>query len=246
MSDMALNNGRYIPAFWYSSSNFGDNLNHFLIRKLSGKPVVYADRIRPHYIVCGSILTEANPYSTVWGAGFSWMHEQPYDHNAKYIAVRGNLSAERLQKSVQYVGDPALLLPLLYTPPTSKIYECGIVPHWSEYEYFLNEYPDIHIIDPFQSTTDFIDDLVSCEKIISTGLHGLIVADAYNIPNVWVAGISGIDIFKYLDYYSTVENAPSNPIDMVDFSQCIVHEYKYDKQALLNTCPFLKDGTNEQ
>lgn len=237
---------RYIPAFWYSSSNFGDNLNHFLIKKLSGKPVVLSDRSYDHYIVCGSILTEANPFSVVWGAGFSWMHQQPYDHDATYVAVRGNLSAERLQKSVNYVGDPALLLPMLYTPPSEKKHVYGIVPHWSEFEYFLNTCPDIHIIDPFQSTTDFIDDLTACEKIISTGLHGLIVADAYNIPNAWATGISGIDIFKYLDYYSTVDNPAGNPIGAIDFSQCIVHEYKYDKQTFLNTCPFLKDGIDEQ
>jgi pyruvyltransferase len=240
---MELNSPPYVPAFWYSSNNFGDCLNHFLIKRLSGKPVVLSDRLKEHFIVCGSILTEANSFSTVWGAGFSWEHAQPYDHNAQYIAVRGNLSAERLEKSVKYVGDPALLLPLLYTPPAGKKYLYGIIPHWSEVEHYINRYPDIHIIDPFQSVTDFIDDLVSCEKVISSGLHGLIVADAYGIPNAWHAGAPK-DWFKYFDYYTTTDLVAFGPITTIDFGLCEVHNYRYSKTELLNTCPFLKHGTD--
>lgn len=237
MKGMALNNP-YIKAFWYSSNNFGDNLNHYLIKKLSGKPVVLSDRLTPHYIVCGSILTEANKYSTVWGAGFSWDHYQPFDKDAQYITVRGNLSAERINKNVQFVGDPAIVLSLLYQPPAHKKYQYGIIPHWSEHEFFLNNYSNLHIIDPFQSVEDFIDDVASCEKVLSSGLHGLIVADTYGIPNAWI-DLSKKDHFKYQDYYSTTKSIRNSPVDNIDFGDCEVHQYRYSLNDFLNSCPFI-------
>ena len=48
--------------------------------------------------------------------------------------------------------------------------------------------------------------ICSCEKILSSSLHGLIVSDAYQIPNCWIeltGKISG-GHFKYYDYASSV------------------------------------------
>ena len=73
----------YIPAFWYMSNNFGDCLNHFLIQELSGKQPLFSQRDKDHYIICGSIFTECNEKSTIWGAGFSYGHVQNFTHFKK-------------------------------------------------------------------------------------------------------------------------------------------------------------------
>ena len=132
------------------------------------------------------------------------------------------------------VGDPALLLPKVYNPLVQKKHDLGIIPHYGHYEEILKTQSPAHIIDPFLPTEQFINEVLSCNVIYSSSLHGLIVADAYGIPNKWV--IYG-DTFKYRDYYSTTIN-PKEPFNMSDLSKPFVSEYKYPLDDLLNSCPF--------
>lgn len=234
---MDLINDKYIEAFWYSSNNVGDNLNHFLIQKLSGKtPVLSTDRAKPHYICCGSILGEYTEASSIWGAGFFYEH-QILNFDIPIHSVRGELTRKAVGKDIP-VGDPALLLPLLYSPCFSKKHDIGIIPHWSNVKRTIEKYPDKHIIDPMQSVVDFIEDICSCECVFSESLHGLIISDAYKVPNCWInlgADVGGS--FKYLDYYSTAKGEICRTSE-INTSLCSVNEYKYDLQTLLNSCPF--------
>lgn len=225
-----------IPAWWYISNNFGDNLNHFLIKAISGgQPVIYTERNRPHNIVCGSILHEANEWSTVWGAGFGNKDQRVNTKYADIRAVRGEFSRGILGADIP-VGDPALLLPRYVKPNEYESLHEAIIPHYSQYEQMLKEYGSKYvIIDPFQPVSAFIDQVTHHSKVISSSLHGLIVADAYGISNAWLA--YG-DEFKYRDYYSTT-NQPKEPIHEVNFDNCFVSEYKYNLDHLLNACPFV-------
>lgn len=218
-----------IPAWWYISNNFGDNLNHYLIKSISGEHVIYTERNKPHYIVCGSILHECNEWSTVWGAGFGNKDQRINTKYADIRAVRGELSRDIAGIDCP-VGDPALLLPMYYNPERVIKHRIGIIPHYSDIERWGYEG---HIIDPFQSTKEFIDDVISCEVIYSSSLHGLIVADAYNIPNGW---LKYGDEFKYRDYYSTTDN-PKEP-HCIGNPEISVSKYKYSLDDLLKCCPF--------
>ena len=66
-----------------------------------------------------------------------------------------------------------------------------------------------------------MDEVLSCEKIFSTALHGLIVADAYGIPNQWVEvdGRIGGDKMKFRDFLCSVgRDTPTGcrkPLDWV-------------------------------
>lgn len=69
----------------------------------------------------------------------------------------------------------------------------GIIPHYVDYklpyvEEFRKEHPEILFIDlqNYKKWHDIIDQILSCEKIISSSLHGLILSDAYGIPNIRV------------------------------------------------------------
>lgn len=228
---------KFIRAFWYISNNFGDNLNHFLIKHISKLPAVYThERNQPHYIVCGSILSEANKWSTVCGAGLG-SEQHHVNAFAELLIVRGHMTAD-IMDSDALVGDPALLLPQFYNSQRKKKYERAIIPHWSDYEFMLSKSDnDVHIIDPFLPVKEFIDEVRSCEKVICSGLHGLIVADAYEVPNAWLDLSQGH--FKCRDYYSTTEN-PKEPMREVDFDSCVVSKYKYSIDELLNAFPFYK------
>lgn len=223
------------------SNNVGDALNHFLIRRLSGREVSFSHRDKPHYIVCGSILSESNDKSTVWGAGFNWWHHSKKDINesAKIISVRGELSADRCGKSVDAVGDPALLLPLFVHPKVYSGSPPAIIPHWSNIEGTVEKYPHMKIISPMLPLQDFVDEVYSSPYVFSESLHGLIIADAFGTKNAWVdlGGDTG-DGFKYADYYSTTSFPDTEKIVELNPTACIVHKYKYDLFNLLNCCPF--------
>jgi pyruvyltransferase len=234
-----------VRAFWYISNNFGDNLNHYLISELSEQQVVYNAKDKPHYIVCGSILADANEHSTVWGAGFgSQWQWQGLDGQAKINMVRGYKSAELIKDTdFGLLGDPAVLLPLLYMPTTEKKYKTAIIPHYVDMEMCIAKYGHLHhIIDPFLPIKEFIDEVAASENIISSSLHGLIVADSYKVPNSWIdfGSLSG-DGFKFGDYYSTTHQRQSMAINRVSFQGCTVKDYEHNLYKLALTCPFLSE-----
>jgi pyruvyltransferase len=236
-------NDRMVRAWWYLSNNFGDSINELLIRALSQKQLIASvDKSEPHYIVCGSILSEANKNSIVWGAGFSWEHHKKSDLYGceNVIAVRGDLSAERTGMEIKAIGDPALLLPMLYDNEKIKEDYIGVIPHWTNIEAAVERYPDFKIISPLLPAPKFIDSIRGCEYIFSESLHGLIVADAYGVSNSWIdLGANVGDGFKYKDYYSSTETDNMKAAKAISVLDCQVHKYKYNLQSLLNSCPFL-------
>lgn len=131
----------------------------------------------------------------------------------KFYAVRGEYTNRKLIRDglngCSTFGDPALLLPLIYHPKKleKKCNTIGIVPHFSETEYFKERYSDnFFVID--LNTYDVektIDLICSCDYILSTSLHGLIVSHAYNIPSIWIKkGYIHTDGIKFKDYFSSV------------------------------------------
>ncbi len=219
-----------INLFYWSSKifenkeleNYGDLLSAYIVEQCSGREVQFfnapAQRkawFKKEYLMAiGSILSYATKKATVWGSGIISKEDTP--GSAKYCAVRGPLSRKRIQE-LGYVcpevyGDPALLLPTFYNPSISKTNKLGIVPHYVDYEGVKNDYGnEIKVIDlmtdNWKKTTDHI---CSCEAIISSSLHGVIVAHAYGIPAIWVQfsnKLSG-DNTKYADYFYSVGLKP--------------------------------------
>lgn len=236
---------KFITAWWLSSNNVGDGLNYSLLSYISGKDVVLAtDRTKQHYLCCGTILGEYDKGSEVWGAGF-WDAHQKVHIDIPIHAVRGELTRNEVGKDC-VVGDPALLLPKLgVVYPNLKYtlfkHGIGVIPHWSNVAQAHEKFGEsVTIINPFMSLMDFVGEIMSCEYIFSESLHGLIIADAYNVPNKWlsIGNNPPIHTFKYHDYYSTTEAQAPKPITELDTTQCTVNKYKHSLEELLNSCPF--------
>ena len=92
---------------------------------------------------------------------------------------------------------------------------------------------------------DVIDQITSCRKILSSSLHGLIVADAYRIPNARLILsnlICGGD-FKFDDYYKSVAkkhvvvDLAGNGIEMCE-RMIPNDEINFDPNPLIQACPF--------
>jgi len=160
-------------------------------------------------IAVGSVIRWGNPKSQIWGSGF--MNEDDPFGGGTVHAVRGRLTAQKLQEAGQQrcevFGDPALLLPLWIPAGTKKKHKLGIIPHWKEVELFKNITDNqFNIIDLRSSEIHrIIGEICDCSHILSSSLHGLIVAHAYGIPALWVkAGDIDTDGFKFRDYFSSV------------------------------------------
>jgi pyruvyltransferase len=218
-----------IRLFWWNEKriqgkakeNYGDLLGKYLVEKISDKKVVFAwpkkwsimDYFAPIYVTVGSILTNVNHKCVVWGSGII-SKEFPIK-KAQFIAVRGPQTRAFLLQSGYEVpaiyGDPALLLPRYFYPKLAKKYKYGIVPHYNDYKkvsHWFQNSDSICVIDlmtdDFESKTM---ELLECERIISSSLHGIIVAHAYGIPAVWQRFSNKVfgDDIKYQDYFESVE-----------------------------------------
>ena len=106
------------------------------------------------------------------------------------------------------IGDPGLLAPMLINSAAiQKKYTLGIIPHYIDHNHILLDKINIEnstIIDVLQDPIDTITQIAQCENIISSAMHGLIVADSLNIPNarmILSGELLGGD-YKFNDYYS--------------------------------------------
>ena len=59
--------GKIPMRWWDNEKNFGDLLGPWLVEKMTGKSVVWAEKNNPHYLTIGSILSRTGPTSVMWG-----------------------------------------------------------------------------------------------------------------------------------------------------------------------------------
>lgn len=176
-----------------------------------------------HFALCiGSILKDALPGQIIWGSGF--MNYNETIKGGKLLAVRGYKTIKELKNHnvvpPKVVGDPALLLPLVFKPHIFPQYELGIIPHIIDYQ-TLHKSTKLPIINlKSNEIEDVIEQICKCKFILSTSLHGLIVSHAYGIPALWIKNEDiGTDGFKFHDYFSSVGLPIYQPIKCKDINQ---------------------------
>lgn len=265
-----------IRLFWWNErkiqhkakENYGDMLGKYLVEKISRKQVEFAwpkkrsykDLFSPIYVTVGSILAHVNKKCIVWGSGI--INKTQPVKKATFLAVRGPQTRKFLMNKGYQVpeiyGDPAILLPDFYTPEIPKAYKLGVIPHYNDYEAakkLLEGVRGIIVIDFMTNDVEKTTcEILACERIVSSSLHGLIVSHAYRIPAVWQKfsdKVFGDDI-KYQDYmesvqlsfykpeirkkpytFSELENLFEIYPNLPDFQIMEVL-----KEGLLKTCPF--------
>jgi len=218
-----------------TNRNYGDALNLLLLNKLfskKGYKIIPKRYIFSSYYNCkenlqfiGSVLGEANKNSIIWGTGAISKDVKIKEHPKKVLAVRGPLTRNLLldqgiECPVVY-GDPALLLPQFYNPSIEPVHRTGLIPHYADQNKdivkTLKSESSVHYIDILLSRSRlkqsiykewkyFIDEICSCEVILSSSLHGLIIGDAYKKPTLWLKfgdDVLGND-FKFYDYYASM------------------------------------------
>lgn len=259
-----MNSDQYIFIDGYPhTKNFGDALNIPIVEYLSGKKVLPSKNVSrflfgvfrfKNYAVIGSILQWCKKNSIVWGAGYIDDVKSTIKPS-KVMAVRGPKSREVCLKNniecPEIYGDPALLLPLMYNPLVSKKYKLGIIPHYSDFSdpwvKEITKNQDVLIIDlmVFSDYKKIVNQILQCEKILSSSLHGVIISDAYGIPNRQITLSDKIigGNFKFSDYFLSVNRdmvMPFSPkiekIENVVYNESIT----IDLSKLIKACPFIK------
>lgn len=245
---------------WYKDglNNWGDYLPPYLYEKITGEPandIIYHDKISKEPIVSiGSILDiNQNPDSIIWGTGFMHSNSKCRVNPKQILAVRGPLTRDLLiQQGIacpKVYGDPALLISRFYYPSVEKKYLVGVIPHYVDVNHpFVTSLKNnrlIKIINVCQPIEDFIKDVLSCEKIISSSLHGIICADSYGIPNTWIklSDKVGGKGFKFMDYFASIKKEHNNPEIFTGALSTAVNwirpsKIDIDLDKLYEVCPF--------
>jgi pyruvyltransferase len=110
---------------------------------------------------------------------------------------------------------------------------------------------DILVINVLDSVEKVLDDIYSCEKTLSSSLHGIIASNTYGIASTWVEFSKKLtgDGSKFIDYFLSINTKPYKPvnlineipnskilIDIANKNGRMINQIDIDK--LMKTCPF--------
>jgi pyruvyltransferase len=232
--DSVVSSLRYIYRVVIKKQHSYADLFGFISSRISSSKTLFS---------IGSIIGHYSKkdYYDVWGSGI--IHSKAQVQDANFLAVRGKYTQRRLKElgfSVpNVIGDPALLVPLVYNPEVTKTYKLGIIPHYMQLEEItklLENHHDLLIIDLLDDIEKIIIDIKSCEFTISSSLHGIIVAHAYGVPSLWYDFPGAIlpgDNVKFLDYFSSVGIEEYESFKISNFKSINVNEIT---QNVSNSC----------
>lgn len=189
-----------------SYRNFGDELTGVLLKRIFPEQIhKWVPPEEADIVAVGSVLNTLNgrlkPGTAIWGSGGGYW---PSDaDNLDILAVRGALTRDNLGLPADTVlGDPAILLPLYIPPSSEKIHRLGLVRHMGDDRPHDRVGHDVEI-SCLQHPLDVIKQITSCEMIISSSLHGWIVAYTYGIPCVPIPLDDGN---KFMDFMTSLGN----------------------------------------
>lgn len=215
-----IERGRVNLEYWQKSTNIGDTLApvicDWMLAQRGLRPDAKVKKTR-HLLTVGSILAERRiPCdAVVWGTGihyFSAVSKIAFWRKLRKLdirAVRGPVTKTILAcngyKCPDIFGDPAILMPRIYVPEGVK----KVSGRTTLIRHFLSA--DLKApadVEPLDTRTDdyraFIDAICASEKVISSSLHGIILAESYGVPTVFLQENMSEQLIKFYDwYYST-------------------------------------------
>lgn len=239
--------------------NFGDELSKFIIKRLLNKNkyelVINEKNIKKNIIGIGSYLHAAKDDYYIYGTG---VRTNPPEEgsigikNLNVCAVRGPitynfLTRDRNIKCPVIYGDPGLLLKLMYNPKIDNNLnnKIAFVPHKSNYKIYLNDESFDHdkflLINPRQYWSKVVDQMCSCKCVISSSLHGLIISDTYDRPNLM---IKEFDLsegeLKFKDYFISQKRKFFYITKLEQFKEKMLYTEgnKIDLEKLKDAFPF--------
>jgi len=216
--------------YWAKGNNFGDMLNLPVLKYMSEGKMQFnyvSKYSHGKLLAVGSILRKLYINDIVWGAGVIKKEYINVPAGVKILAVRGPLTKKmlKIQYKIPY-GDPGLLMPEIYTPvKLDKEYDVGIIPHYVDDQLMqIKNDNNILMINVRDNYKEIINKINSCNLIISSSLHGVLVSEAYRKPVIWVKSPSGKIIghsFKFNDYFLSTNRERRKPVEWNNLSKIV-------------------------
>ena len=198
--------------YWDSKINLGDQLSPIIVTNIVNSFDGVKLKKHKNLLAIGSLIGSFNCDGVVWGSGIlSDDAIKVVNKRKRYIkydirAVRGpetrNVLLKCGYKVPEVYGDPAILLKDIYCPNIEKKkYKISLICHLSNIE----KSSCFHNIDIRTSDyKNFVDEVCSSEFIISSSLHGIILAETYGVPCIFWNNKMDKQFIKFKDwYYST-------------------------------------------
>jgi pyruvyltransferase len=258
-----------IPSFWINLEaeglplyywqqpqfvNFGDYLSLKLVEKIVGEEVqVYKKKMFTYekkLLAVGSILYFANNNDVIWGSGTNGKipDKKKYQFtNLDVRAVRGPLTRQFLEDNwgidcPEIYGDPALLVPYFFTEFKKKKnpkYDYIVIPHYSENSLFPknNSY---EVVYPTEPLFTIFEKIINSKFVISSSLHGIIVAESFGIPARYLRVTEKEPLLKYQDYYAGTNRPDFQFATSIEEALLMGGEpaFDCDLEKLYNAFPF--------
>lgn len=200
------------------NQNLGDMLSEvvyeYMCKYYGIKPSATVAKTK-HLYAIGSILFFENQDAVVWGTGcmhdlkknlYNVMH-QKYMRKLDVRAVRGPYTRKVLMnlgiKCPKIYGDPAMLMPLIYQSHKQIDNKVLVITHLKD-KNIEAEKLSSNIVYTDMITNDWkskVDLIASSKLIISSSLHGIVLAESYGVPAILLKPNMEGDLFKYKDYY---------------------------------------------
>jgi pyruvyltransferase len=225
--------------WWRGRPNFGDAMSPLLLKRFAGIDSEWATISHASLIVTGSILEHVPPLWDGHILGAGRLYEDSYLHlsseTATIWAVRGPLSKAVVPSVDCAIGDPGLLADeMVYVH--SRDIPLGVVPHHSDTtlvqrpEWFSEKWETL-VIDPRQEPLEVIRQIGRCQRIVTSSLHGMIVADAFGIPrrfelNPTASKYEG-GLFKFRDYSQSI-STPLVVGKIIEASRFSIEDRKHE------------------
>ncbi len=191
--------------YWSDVKNLGDAISPVVVNFVASEKNIdvntKVDKTK-HLFAIGSIITAGSQDCTIWGSGFlnTRILSRLKNRKLDVRAVRGPLTRMILMDYgydvPEVYGDPAILMPLIYNPEVSKEYRVSVITHMNEGSKTENFHYINILTDDYKT---FIEEIKKSELVISSSLHGIILAEVYGVPAVLLK--PKMDLFKYYDYY---------------------------------------------
>lgn len=271
LAKLILNKNRYVlgdpsrPArrnrvnieWWKSSTstaanaNLGDDISPLIVGWMMQRRGISPDTPvkRTRFLAAvGSILDLGLNDSTVWGSGLLLESfrgpVKPMFKRLDIRAVRGPRTARMLRdrgyKCPEVYGDPAILMPLIYQPrPVSEPSGTLMVSHIHDQTVF----PPGSLSMCTSDYESFIDQISAASLVITTSLHGIILAECYGTPAMLMRSDRGdFSLHKYRDWYEST-GRPSFPVasdvkEALTLEPAALPDVAEMQQALMDAFPY--------
>jgi pyruvyltransferase len=219
---------RLLAATGRFMSNFGDELSRDVVGHLTGRGVRWAAPHEADAFAIGSVLQialkVARPGAQIWGSGLreGLVPENSRLAGVSVLALRGEQTRAALGSTNDVLGDPGILAVEALGAPGGPRGGMGYVPHFTDYGsagrrglIAQARTRGFSVICPARPVAEVLAECARHDLILSSSLHGLVLADALGVPAL--AAVPGRGAteprFKYQDYES-IYGITDRPVEL--------------------------------